>query len=203
MNKIRKAKCWQLLKLIALHLSLYFCIIKVSKIKTIFLNQTPKFYFSTIPHLCVFAMTQRAFINLCSFLCSTFSPTASIALDSLWDKTRRYRKKRKHFQLAGATCNSFSVIDYGTLSKWPPTSAPVIPTSWCSPLHNLLPHCTRVGIEQKKNDDITILRLDYKTHVASILISPFLSLLASRKVSCHIKNKTKQKTYKEATEAAF
>lgn len=164
MNKIRKAKCWQLLKLIALHLSLYFCIIKVSKIKTIFLNQTPKFYFSTIPHLCVFAMTQRAFINLCSFLCSTFSPTASLPLDSLWDKTRRYRKKRKHFQLAGATCNSFSVIDYGTLSKWPPTSAPVIPTSWCSPLHNLLPHCTRVGIEQKKNDDITILRLDYKTH---------------------------------------
>lgn len=204
MNKRRKAKCWQLLKLVVLYLSLYFCIIKVSKIKTlIFFSSNSRvllFYYPTPLCFCWSAMKQRAFINLCSFLCSTLSPTASIPPDSLWDKTRRYRKRRNHFHLAGATCNSLLVIDYGTLSNWPSTSAPVIPTSWCSPLYNLLPHCTRVGIVQKKNDDISILRLDYKTHCGFHLDLSVSIITWSKKSQLPHK---KQQPYKEATEAAF
>ena len=58
---------------------------------------------------------------------------------------------------------------------------PTDPTSWNSPLYNPLPHSSRAGIEQKRNDYLSILRLCYKIHGSFHLSLSIFIITCSKK----------------------
>lgn len=130
-----------------------------------------------------------------SVLWPIFHPAASTEIAGQENKG----EAGKHSHSAGATCASLLAIAYRALAGWPLTTptvqpirgVPVVSTSRYSALYNLLLHCSRAGIEQKTNDDISILRLSYKTH-SSFHPGLFLSIImCSKKVQLPCSKKKK------------